>query len=41
MAALGWVVLRFTFADVLRDPDGVRAKVLAVYRARTMQLRVG
>ncbi|MGY2064523.1 DUF559 domain-containing protein [Blastococcus sp. SYSU DS0619] len=40
LAALGWVVLRFTYADVLRDPDGVRAKVLAVYRARLAQLHV-
>jgi hypothetical protein len=38
LAALGWVVLRFTYADVLRDPDGVRAKVLAVYTARRRQL---
>ncbi|MGY1809681.1 DUF559 domain-containing protein [Blastococcus sp. SYSU D00669] len=41
LAALGWVVLRFTYADVLRDPDGVRAKVLEVYRARMEQLRAG
>lgn len=41
LAALGWIVLRFTYADVLRDPDGVRAKVLEVYRARLEQLRVG
>jgi very-short-patch-repair endonuclease len=41
MAALGWVVLRFTYADVLRDPEGVRAKVLAVYIARVEQLRAG
>lgn len=39
LAALGWVVLRFTFADVLRDPAGVRAKLLAVYNARMRQLR--
>lgn len=39
MAAAGWVVLRFTYADVLRDPDGVRARVLAVYRMRAAQLR--
>ncbi|WP_091243703.1 DUF559 domain-containing protein [Klenkia soli] len=38
-AALGWLVLRFTYAEVLRDPDGVRAKVLAVYRVRVAQLR--
>jgi very-short-patch-repair endonuclease len=41
LAALGWVVLRFTFADVLRDPEAVRAKVLEVYRARLLQLRAG
>lgn len=41
LAALGWVVLRFTYVDVLRDPDGVRAKVLAVYGARMEQLRAG
>lgn len=41
LAALGWVVLRFTYADVVRDPAGVRAKVLEVYRARVAQLRVG
>jgi very-short-patch-repair endonuclease len=41
LAALGWVVLRFTYADVRRDPDGVRAKVLAAYNARMQQLRAG
>ena len=41
LAALGWVVLRFTYADVMRDPHGVRARVLEVYRARQDQLRVG
>lgn len=41
LAAQGWVVLRFTYADVVRDPAGVRAKVLEVYRARVAQLRVG
>jgi very-short-patch-repair endonuclease len=40
LAALGWVVLRFTYAEVLRDPDGVRAKILEVYRTRLAQLRV-
>ncbi len=38
-AAMGWLVLRFTYAEVLRDPDGVRMKVLAVYRMRAAQLR--
>lgn len=41
LAALGWVVLRFTYAQVLRDPAGVRAKILEVYRIRLAQLRVG
>jgi hypothetical protein len=41
LAALGWIVLRFTYADVLRDPDGVRAKVLEVHRTRVAQLQVG
>jgi very-short-patch-repair endonuclease len=41
LAALGWVVLRFTYAEVLRDPEGVRQKVLDVYRTRLTQLRVG
>ncbi|SDF52060.1 endonuclease domain-containing protein [Klenkia brasiliensis] len=39
LASMGWLVLRFTYAEVLRDPDGVRAKVLAVYRMRMAQLR--
>ena len=38
LAAIGWVVLRFTYADVLRDPDAVRAGVLAVHRTRLAQL---
>lgn len=41
LAALGWVVLRFTYADVRRDPDLVRRRVLEVYRMRAAQLRVG
>jgi hypothetical protein len=41
LAAIGWVVLRFTYAEVLRDPDGVRARVLAVHRMRTSQLAAG
>jgi very-short-patch-repair endonuclease len=41
LAALGWVVLRFTYAEVVRDPEGVRAKILEVYRTRLAQLRVG
>lgn len=41
LAALGWVVLRFTFADVRRNPDAVRARVLEVYRTRATQLQAG
>ncbi|SFT70007.1 Protein of unknown function [Geodermatophilus amargosae] len=40
LAAHGWVVLRFTYADVRRDPDGVRRRVLEVYRMRAAQLHV-
>ena len=39
LAALGWVVLRFTFADVLRDARGARARVLEVYNTRVAQLQ--
>jgi hypothetical protein len=41
LAALGWLVLRFTYAEVRRDPEGVRRKVREAYRARAAQLRVG
>jgi very-short-patch-repair endonuclease len=41
LAAIGWVVLRFTYAEVLRDPEGVRAMILQVYRTRLAQLGVG
>jgi len=41
LAAIGWVVLRFTYADILRDPNGVRAKVLEVYLTRIAQLQAG
>jgi very-short-patch-repair endonuclease len=41
LAAAGWIVLRFTYADVLRDPAGVRARVLQVYRMRLSQLDAG
>jgi very-short-patch-repair endonuclease len=41
LAAMGWIVLRFTYAEVLRNPEAVRAKVLQVYRTRLAQLRVG
>jgi hypothetical protein len=38
LAAAGWVVLRFTYADVQKNPELVRARVLAVYRTRMAQL---
>lgn len=41
LAALGWVVLRFTYADIVNNPALVRAKILAAYRARAGQLRAG
>ena len=41
LAALGWVVLRFTYADVLRDPHLVRRRVREAYAARAAQLQVG
>jgi very-short-patch-repair endonuclease len=41
LAALGWVVLRFTYAEVRRDPEGVRRRVLEVHRMRATQLQVG
>lgn len=41
LAAIGWVVLRFTFADVRHNPDAVRARVGEVYRMRAAQLRAG
>jgi very-short-patch-repair endonuclease len=41
LAALGWVVLRFTYADVRRDADAVRRRIVEVYAARAIQLRVG
>lgn len=34
LATRGWLVLRFTYADVVRDPAGVRRTVLAVHRQR-------
>ena len=40
LAAMGWVVLRFTYADVLRDPEMARRRVREVYAARAAQLRV-
>jgi hypothetical protein len=41
LAAAGWVVLRFTYADVRRNPERVRARVREVYRMRMLQLAAG
>ncbi len=41
LASAGWLVLRFTYADVVRDPAGVRAQVLAVHRARVGRCAIG
>jgi hypothetical protein len=34
LAALGWVVLRFSFARLMADPDGCRREILAAVRRR-------
>lgn len=39
LATQGWLVLRFTYADVVNDPAGVRRQVLAVYLQRRTALR--
>lgn len=41
LAAAGWVVLRFTYAQVREDPDRVRERVREVYRMRMRQLAAG
>ena len=41
LAAAGWVVLRFTYAEVRRNPELVRARVREVYRMRMLQLAAG
>jgi very-short-patch-repair endonuclease len=41
LAAPGWVVLRLGYADVRRDPELIRRRVLEVYAMRAAQLRVG
>jgi hypothetical protein len=38
LAAAGWVVLRFTYEEVRRNPERVRARVREVYRMRMRQL---
>jgi very-short-patch-repair endonuclease len=39
LAALGWVVLRFSYARLMSDPDGCRREIAAVCRAREALLR--
>lgn len=39
LAALGWLVLRFSYRRIVADPDGVRREVAAVIAARRTQLR--
>jgi hypothetical protein len=34
LAALGWVVLRFSYARLMADPDGCRREIIAVVRRR-------
>jgi hypothetical protein len=34
LAALGWVVLRFSYARLMADPDGCRREIEAVVRRR-------
>jgi very-short-patch-repair endonuclease len=34
LAALGWVVLRFSYVRLMADPDGCRREIEAVVRAR-------
>ena len=38
LAALGWVVLRFTFEDVAARPRDCAAQILAVYRRRAIDV---
>lgn len=39
LAALGWVVLRFSYRRLTREPDACRREILAVCRARAASLR--
>lgn len=39
LAALGWVVLRFSYRRLTREPDACRREILAVCRARAALLR--
>jgi len=38
LAALGWVVLRFSYQRLMTDPEGCRREILAVCRARAALL---
>jgi hypothetical protein len=38
LAALGWVVLRFSYARLMSDPDGCRREIEAVLRQRIARL---
>jgi hypothetical protein len=37
LAALGWVVLRFSYERLMRDPEGCRAEIVAVVRRRLVE----
>jgi very-short-patch-repair endonuclease len=39
LATLGWVVLRFSYRRLIREPDACRREILAVCRARAASLR--
>ncbi|MGY2084220.1 DUF559 domain-containing protein [Blastococcus sp. SYSU DS0539] len=39
LAALGWVVLRFSYRRLMREPEACRREILAVCRARAAALR--
>lgn len=41
LAAAGWLVLRFTYAEIRQDPEVVRQRVREVYRMRMSQLAAG
>ena len=40
LAARGWVVLRFSYRRLMRDPEGCRREILEVCRARQALLAV-
>ena len=39
LAALGWVVLRFSYRRLMREPEACRAEILAAYRQRLSVVR--